>query len=94
MTRQWRKEKQSDLAKPGFVWTYEHHLTLIFHTLCRGGVLLSGVRTSENQITPGAQLYSPVHHQSTNSVLSSEALCSGGLGFPAGRPGVLIRTVT
>ena len=46
MTRQWRKEKQSDLAKPGFVWTYEHHLTLIFHTLCKGGVLLSGVRMS------------------------------------------------
>ena len=69
MTRQWRKEKQSDLAKPGFVWTYEHHLTLIFHTLCKGGVLLSGVRTSENQITPGAHLYTPVHHQWTNSVL-------------------------
>ena len=46
MTRQWRKEKQSELAKPGFVWTYGHYLTLIFHTLCRGGVLLSGVRTS------------------------------------------------
>ena len=69
MTRQWRKEKQSELPKPGFVWTYEHYLTLIFHTLCRGGVLLSGVRTSENQITPGAHLYTPVHHQWTNSVL-------------------------
>ena len=69
MTRQWRKEKQSELPKPGFVWTYEYHLTLIFHTLCRGGVLLSGVRTSENQITPGAHLYTPVHHQWTNSVL-------------------------
>ena len=51
MTRQWRKEKQSDLAKPGFSLAYAHYLTLIFHTLCRGGVLLSGVRTSENQIT-------------------------------------------
>jgi hypothetical protein len=36
---------------------YGHYSTLIFHTLCRGGVLLSGVRTSENQITPGAHLY-------------------------------------
>ena len=54
MTRQWRKEKQSDLAKPGFSLAYAHYLTLNFHTLCKGGVLLSGVRTSENQITPGA----------------------------------------
>ena len=69
MTRQWRKEKKSDLAKPGFSLAYKHYLTLIFHTLCRGGVLLSGVRTSENQITPGAHLYTPVHHQWTNSVL-------------------------
>ena len=46
MTRQWRKEKKSDLAKPGFSLAYAHYLTLIFHTLCRGGVLLSGVRTS------------------------------------------------
>ena len=64
-----RKKRESDFAKPGFVWTYKHYLTLIFHTLCRGGVLLSGVRTSENQITPGAHLYTPVHHQWTNSVL-------------------------
>ena len=69
MTRQWRKEKQSELAKPGFSLAYGHYSTLIFHTLCRGGVLLSGVRTSENQITPGAHLYTPVHHQWTNSVL-------------------------
>ena len=46
MTRQWRKEKQSELAKPGFSLAYGHYSTLIFHTLCRGGVLLSGVRTS------------------------------------------------
>ena len=46
MTRQWRKEKQSDLAKPGFSLAYKHYLTLNFHTLCRGGVLLSGVRMS------------------------------------------------
>jgi hypothetical protein len=69
MTLQWKKEKQSDLAKPGFSLAYAHYLTLIFHTLCRGGVLLSGVRTSENQITPGAHLYMTVHHQWTNSVL-------------------------
>ena len=69
MTRHWRKKRESDFVKPGFVWTYAHYLTLIFHTLCRGGVLLSGVRTSENQITPGAHLYTPVHHQWTNSVL-------------------------
>ena len=72
MTRQWRKEKQSDLAKPGFSLAYGHYSTLIFHTLCRGGVLLSGVRTSENQITPGAHLYTPVHHQWTNSVLCDD----------------------
>ena len=46
MTRQWKKEKQSDLAKHGFSLAYAHYLTLIFHTLCRGGVLLSGVRMS------------------------------------------------
>jgi hypothetical protein len=28
MTRQWRKEKQSELAKPGFVWTYAHYFNL------------------------------------------------------------------
>jgi len=89
MTRQWRKEKQSELAKPGFVWTYAHYLTLIFHTLCRGGVLLSGVRTSENQITPGAHLYTTVHHQWTNSVLCGGAAarcgaCEEGLEIRAG----------
>jgi hypothetical protein len=50
---------------------------LIFHTLCRGGVLLSGVRTSENQITPGAHLYTPVHHQWTNRVLCAAGLRAG-----------------
>ena len=39
-------KRESDFVKPGFVWTYAHYLTLIFHTLCRGGVLLSGVRMS------------------------------------------------
>jgi len=69
MTHQWRKDQKSDLAKPGFSLPYGHYSTLIFHTLCRGGVILSGVRTSENQITPGAHVYTPVHHQWTNSVL-------------------------
>ena len=75
MARQWKKQRESDLAKPGFVWTYEHYLTLNFHTLGRPDRLLSGVRTSfffqkhsENQITPGAQLYMPVRHQWANSV--------------------------
>jgi hypothetical protein len=69
MTHQWRKDQKSDLAKPGFSLPYGHYSTLIFHTLCRGGVILSGVRTSENQITPGAHVYTPVHHQWTKSVL-------------------------
>jgi len=38
-TRHWRKKRESDFVKPGFVWTYAHYLTLIFHTLCRGGAL-------------------------------------------------------
>jgi len=46
MTRQWKKEKQSDFVNLSLVLTNAHYLTLIFHTLCRGGVLLSGVRTS------------------------------------------------
>jgi len=41
-----RKEKQSDFVNLSLVLTSKHYLTLIFHTLCRGGVLLSGVRMS------------------------------------------------
>jgi hypothetical protein len=57
-----------DLAKHAFSLAYKQYLTLIFHTLGRPDRLLSGVRTSENQITPGAQLYMPVRHQWANSV--------------------------
>ena len=66
----WRKKRESDVAKPGFSLAYAHYLTLIFHTRCRGGGLLSGVRTSENQITPGAQLYSqyPINGRTVSSV--------------------------
>ena len=68
MARQWKKTRESDLAKHAFSLAYAHYLTLNFHTLGRPDRLLYGVRTSENQITPGAQLYMPVRHQWANSV--------------------------
>jgi hypothetical protein len=46
MARLWKEQRESDLARLGFVWTYAHYLTLIFHTLGRPDRLLSGVRTS------------------------------------------------
>jgi hypothetical protein len=69
------EQRESDLAKPGFVWTYALYSTLNFHTLGRPDRLQSGVRTSENQITPGAQLYIPVRHQWANSVHCERVCC-------------------
>jgi hypothetical protein len=65
MARQSRKKRQSDLVNLVSVLTSEQTQPLIFHTLGRIARLpgLSGVRTSENQITPGAQLYTPVPYQ-------------------------------
>jgi len=54
-----RKKRESDFVKPGFVWTYAHYLTLIFHTLCRGGVLLSGVRVCQGSSRPTIMRASP-----------------------------------
>ena len=68
MARQWKKTRESDLAKHAFSLAYEQTQPLIFHTLGRPDRLLSGVRTSENQIIPGAQLYMPVRHQWAYSV--------------------------
>jgi hypothetical protein len=55
------KKRPSDLVNLVSVLTSEQTQPLIFHTLGRIARLpgRSGVRTSENQITPGAQLYPP-----------------------------------
>ena len=44
--KEWKKTRESDLAKHAFSLAYDHYLTLNFHTLGRPDRLLSGVRTS------------------------------------------------
>jgi hypothetical protein len=76
MGRQWKKEKQSDLAKPGFSLAYEHYLTVIFHTLCPGGVLLSGVRTSENHRLHTGHIYIRQYTINGRTVSSVPSACA------------------
>jgi hypothetical protein len=89
MTRQWRKEKQSDLAKPGFSLAYEQTQPLIFHTLCRGGVLLSlGSHVFfdlKPQITRGhiyIRQYT-INGRTVSSVIAAQVQTSPGRGLLA-----------